>query len=227
MIKVVVTTYVPETGHPRASYLGTTLASLYRNLGAPESIEFLIANDGPHNDSNVLEVAIDVFGNYTGWYVAGGPRAGIGGSLNRALREVAQDDLWMYTTDDWKLNYRYGLSQAVRLIREQDYDYVRLGPPHPNVVCQTKYEQGLGFWLELWPKGGGFAFATRPFVATKQFYEKIGPFKEHCDAYVCERDYSDRVTDMWSHVRLAEVVNGSFEGPWQHIGEVEVGDRYP
>lgn len=184
-----------------------------------------LANDGPVDEPHV-EMCQRVMEPFA-VSATGGPRVGIGGSLNRALQFVRDSDQWLYCTDDWVLTHQYDLWPATLLIKREGYDYVRLGPPHPNIVCQTKFQQGLGWWLELWPKGGGFAFGTRPFIATKQFYDKIGPFKENCDAYVCERDYSDRVTDMWSHVRMAEVVSGSLEGPWKHIGEVSVGETFP
>jgi len=64
-------------------------------------------------------------------------------------------------------------------------------------------------------------FGTRPFLASKRFYEKVGPFLEGVDAYVCERDYSDRC-NAHGGLRAAAL---NLVGPWEHIGEYEVGDR--
>lgn len=241
-IQVVVSTYCPEewatvakdddeNRHPRTDYLLETLKGLRDNLFALEPIEYILANDGPVTQEHVLFPARDVLDwptpNYHRYQIAGGTRVGLGGSLNRALGLVRPDSLWMYNTDDWVLEAEYDLTQAVRLIREHNYGYVRLGPPHPNVMCTTKFCQGLGWWLELMPWHGGFAFGTRPFLATRRFYEQVGGFKEQCDAYEVELDYCRRVQSKHEQLRLAEVVSGSLEGPWGHVGEVEVGRGYP
>jgi hypothetical protein len=154
-----------------------------------------------------------------------GPHGGIGASLNRALARVAHNELWLYTTDDWELQDSYdrgsiNLDKAIWLIREEEYDFVRLGPIHPNLPCFTKFTVGPGWWLHL-EFGSGFVFGTRPFLASKRFYEKVGPFLEGVDAYVCERDYSDRC-NMHNGLRAAAL---NLVGPWEHIGEYEVGDR--
>lgn len=235
MLKVIVTTYVPEDQpqHPRAMYLGQVLHALELYLEPHEPTEIVVANDGPLDQPHiVLHSRLGAEREIKGWTLyshraTGGPRVGIGGSLNRALETVGPDDIWMYTTDDWMLTEEYDLRQALRLIREDNYDYVRLGPPHPNITCETRFRQGLGWWLELRPECGGFAFATRPFLATRRFYDVVGPFKERCDAYECEKHYAREVQSVDYELKLAEVVNGSLEGPWEHIGEVEVGDRWP
>lgn len=222
-VKVVVTTYCPEVGHPRGEYLSRVLESLDLHLHSPEGRHFVIANDGDPDQPHIKN--IKRFGeNVT---VVGGPRAGIGGSLNRAIQATVLDsDLWLYTTDDWLLTERLDLTQPVRLMREAGYGYVRLGPPHPNVRTHTAFMQGLGWWLNLSTDDGGFVFATRPFLCTLDFYKRTGSFLENCDSYVCERDYADRVNRLWAG-GLAETVHGSLEGPWEHIGVENVGERYP
>lgn len=225
-IQVIMTTYCPEPGHPRGRY-AVQCANGLRNflLSTHEDIAFIIANDGPRDQPHIGAIW-DELGDCQ-VQVAAGPRAGIGGSLNRALKLVGPDDLWLYTTDDWDLVEEYPLGQGVRLIRDNAYHYVRLGPPHPNIHAQIKFQEKLGWWLHL-QTYSGFVFATRPFLATRTFYEGIGPFKEDCDSYACERDYADRVNNNPSANNvMAEVVCGSLEGPWQHIGEVNVGERYP
>ena len=230
MINVIVSTYIPdgEVGEQRAKYLHATVKSLRDRLMAPQPIRFILANDGPVNQPEVLYVGNDVLAwHKVPWTVTGGERVGLGGSLNRALGLVEGSDLWMYTTDDWLLTEMYNLRQAVQLLVEDGYDCVRLGPPHPNVAGQIKFRQGIGWWLELWPRCGYYTFATRPFVANRNFFDTVGPFKEQCDAYAMEKDYAERVVEDWYRVSMAEVVNGSLEGPWKHVGEVEVGDRWP
>lgn len=232
-IQVVVTTYVPadhdnREPHPRAEYLHRSIDHLTRYIKSPEPVKFILANDGPEDQWHAWWVGKDLLEyRHFDYIVTGGERVGIGGSLNRALTEVGDDDIWMYTTDDWVLTEKYDLTQATRLIRELNYDYVRLGPPHPNIACTTRFQQGLGWWLDLAPECGGFAFATRPFLASKRFYNVVGPFKEQRDAYECEKHYAREVQSVGYLLNMAEVVNGSLEGPWLHIGEVEVGDKFP
>lgn len=232
-VNIVMTGYVPEGGdaqHPRARYARQSACSLLDKLlcnGVAEDFRFIYANDGPGDQPHVATMSSLVKGGGTRFLSVCGPRRGIGGSLNRALQHVLPDDLWLYTTDDWVLTEQYPLDRAWRLIRELNYDYVRLGPPHPNVTAVFRYEQGMGFWLDLDPSAGGFAFATRPFLAHKSFYDMVGKFEEECDAYVCERDYADRVMGLGSALNCAEIVVGSLEGPWRHIGKAEVGARWP
>lgn len=225
-IKVVMTTYLPTPDSKRGDYAVKAARSLKQYLRAPEPIEYVIANDGPHTDPHMARLQA-LLGDYAAAY---GPRVGIGGSLNRALNTFVQaQDIWLYTTDDWVLTQEYDLTQAVKLIRECDYNYVRLGPPHPDTCALVKFRVGVGWWLELNPEGPGFVFATRPFLATRYFYETVGAFNENCDSYVCERNYSDRVFMVGHNLKhdMAEVVSGSLEGPWEHVGVENVGERYP
>lgn len=235
-VRVVITTYCPSDGHPRGEYLASVLNSLRRRLESSEPIRYVIANDGNPCDPHIECCPTAKYEDVT---VVGGGRVGIGGSLNRAIGStVLPDDLWLYTTDDWLLIDRLDLTQAIKLIRQPEkvstvYDYVRLGPPHPNIWCMTKFHADIGWWLQLSAMNGGFVFATRPFLATRSFYDKIGPFKEQCDAYECERDYADRVNTYANKaprgmfLGMAEVVQSNLEGPWVHVGEVEVGRTYP
>lgn len=230
-IHVLVTGYVPDGGdatHPRAKYAIAAIRSLFKHLKSSERIQLLYANDGPITQPHCAEI-IRIVHAETTWAISisTGPRQGIGGSLNRAMAYVETDDLWMYTTDDWVLTEDYDLSKAAWLVRNRNYDYVRLGPPHPNIHAIIRFEQGLGFWLQLQPQHGGYTFATRPFVASRAFYTEVGLFRADCDAYVCERDYSDRVAELEGSLRLGEVVHSTLEGPWEHIGELEVGNSYP
>ncbi len=226
MLNIIMTTYCPEPGHPRGVYGPRVINSLYEHLITADKPRLIVANDGVVDEPHCYKIAEAADGLCDKILIVGGPRAGIGGSLNRALEHVSYSDTWMYLTDDWALTEDYDLSQAERLISEAGYHYVRLGPPHPNIRCTTRFTAGLGWWLQLLPAFGGFAFATRPFIATPNFWSTVGRFKENCDAYVCERDYSDRVTQA-DQLPMAEVVSGTLQGPWLHIGEAEVGDKFP
>jgi len=215
MVAVVVTTYNPTPEAPRHAYAQQVLVSLEDYLTCrTEAIRFIISDDGSPSMPLFLPNTPQQLD------VVKGPHGGIGASLNRALATVARDELWLYITDDWELQDSLSLSKAVWLIREEDYDFVRLGPIHPNLSCTTKFTVGPGWWLHL-NFGDGFVFGTRPFLASKRFYEKVGPFLEGVDAYVCERDYSDRC-NAHGGLRAAAL---NLVGPWEHIGEYEVGDR--
>lgn len=81
----------------------------------------------------------------------------------------------------------------------------------------------IGWWLDISTETG-YAFATRPFLATKDLWKKIGPFDEGLNAYETERLYAERI----AHRRVVQIASDgeiSLAGPWEHIGEVEVGDK--
>jgi len=125
----------------------------------------------------------------------------------------------MYTTDDWLLTESLDLELPLWLLGpEVGYDLVRLGPIHPNLDCRTKFTAGHGWWLDV-DSRYGFAFATRPFLASPSLVQKIGPFDEGMNAYDTERQYSNRCA---GNILVAAI---NLAGPWEHIGEFEVGDR--
>lgn len=215
MITVVMTTWDDGTG-VRAGYARQCSRSLVGNLDSGiESLRLLLADDGTENAAQVYADVVEDAVKH--WYSGGlisGPHNGIGSSLNRALKEV--DDLWLYTVDDWELEELLDLDNAVRLLRS-GYDYVRLGPIHPNLECVTRFQVGIGYWLDLC-NTGGYSFATRPFLATKEFYNKVGPFLEGASSYVTEQDYALRCARKPA-LKMATIELG---GPWETIG-----DDYP
>lgn len=208
MVTVVMTTYNPESGAPRYDYAARCLMWLKANLLASEHREFVLTDDGSPDCGALWSLGAD--------RVVVGPHNGIGSSLNRALDGLQGP--WMYTTDDWLLKEPLDLELPLWLLEE--YDLVRLGPIHPNLRCTTKFTANHGWWLEVDPSHGGFAFATRPFLARQELVEQVGLFDEGLDAYETERLYAERC--MWAHIRVAAV---NLAGPWEHIGEYEVGDR--
>ena len=220
MITVVMTTYFSEEVPQRADYAIASLGSLIQYLKAEEGIRLHIADD-----SEGLEDAREVLqylANNTGWpgtTYSNSKHNGIGTSLNLAMQSV--DDLWMYTTDDWVLQAELNLDGPVKLLKQQGYQLVRLGPVHPDLQCVTRFNQSIGWWLDLQPQYGGFAFATRPFLATKEFYARVGPFDEMLNSYETERLYAERVAR--SNSKLAYWGAVDLAGPWEHIGIESVG----
>lgn len=237
MVAVVLSTYNPPGGY-RSDYCVRTVRSLLDNLkcSGPCLFRLVLADDGSEdltckshnlNDvENYLQYCAEMAENRWGTpsTIVRTPREGIGASLNNALKEVDFAEHWMYSTDDWVLEKELDIQPALGLMREFDYDYVRLNPLHPSLMCKTMFNQNQGWWLHLFQQDGGFAFGTRPFVATKPFVEKVGPFISFANAYDTERDYAQRVARK-NDLRLAAMVDLS--GSWLHIGEQQVGKIVP
>lgn len=215
-ITIVMTTYAPVP--QRAAYAIRTMHGLVENIVTDASVRLHIADDGSTVQLDFMNelcyLSREAWG--TDCTITNAMRGGIGKSLNLAMQNVG--DMWMYITDDWLLTDKLDLIKPRRLIAEAGYDYVRLGPVHPDLRCITRFNQDLGWWLEIHPEFGGFGFATRPFLAARRLYESIGPFNEGVNSYEVERMYAERCS---SHrVRMAAT---ELTGPWEHIGEYEVG----
>lgn len=224
VVKIVMTTYAPNV--ERAAYATPVILSMLGNLRSTpdEPLMLHVADDGTPEDivpHHAADMAWLASGQWPGSSYSITPRKGIGGSLNAALALVGHDDLWLYNTDDWRLDAPLDLAPAITLIRKHGYHYVRLGPTHPNLECTIKYEQNVGFWLRLHPKYGGYCFGTRPFIASRRFYEIVGPFPEYLNAYETERIYAEAVQKEYDRLLLAEI--GDLNGTWTHIGEFPVG----
>lgn len=226
MIDIVMSCYFPEDAPERQVYAKQVLRSLaVDGLLASEPLRFIVADDSERDLDFVVEELLPLVSNR--WNVS--PihshswHRGIGASLNKALERVSSDNLWLYTTDDWLLTDYLELDGPARLLRN-GYDLVRLGPVHPDLTTITRFQAGLGWWLDLRQEYGGFAFATRPFIATKQFVEKVGPFDEGLNSYETERLYAERVAKR-GDIKLAYWGGLDLAGPWEHIGTVSVGER--
>lgn len=218
-VDIVMTTYFPPDVPERKDYAQDTVDSLLKNLYCDDRRVLVIADDSmnyedvPHD--LLCKAWKDSFVTRTG-------HKGIGASLNLALGHVHDEDMWMYTTDDWVLTHPLNINGPIALLR-MGYDLVRLGPVHPDLHCVTRFNQSIGWWLDLLPHYGGFAFATRPFVATKDFYNKVGPFDEGLNSYETERLYAERVAKL--PVKLAYWGSIDLAGPWYHCGTENVGYR--
>lgn len=224
MVAVVMTTWDDGSGI-RHGYMRRCLQSWWDYVDPSLRLRYVVADDG-----SKVTPEVQVPYPYPEVQVVHGRHNGIGASLNRALQFVEKDEPWIYTTDDWKLPDMYDDSAVESVNFElalwlltQGYDVVRLGPIHPNLECTTMFQAGHGWWLDLHTSSqwGGFHFATRPFLAAPSLVQKVGPFEEGVDAYACEKDYSERVRDHGG-ISIAAI---NLAGPWEHIGEYEVGDR--
>lgn len=227
MVAVVVSTYNPPGGE-RDKYAIETVQSLVKNLrcSGPCIFRLVLADDGsesPRYLQKCANIAIEGWG--TPSIVTQVNRKGIGGSLNAALQSVDFAEFWVYSTDDWVPTKELDIEPALKLIRDENYDYIRLNPLHPNLECMTKFRADIGWWLHLNQQGvnGGFYFGTRPFVATKNFYNTIGSFIEGTDAYEAEADYARRVNR--TNLKLGALVD--LHSNWLHIGKQEVGRIKP
>lgn len=224
-VTIVMSTFAPNA--EREGYALRTLDSMIDNfrLEHPDfKLRLHVADDGSPSIGFIQELvrrAERAWYTPTSYTIA--KRRGIGGSLNLALGEVGARDLWLYNTDDWVLTGPMVLDHAVHLIDEVNYDYVRLLPLHPNLSGEVKFYTKIGWWLHL-HNDSGYAFATRPFLANKKFYESIGPFDENLDAYETERLYAERTTRT-AGIRLAALAD--FHGAWLHIGDYQVGKIDP
>lgn len=221
MIDVVMTCYFPQDAPQRKEYAKAALSSLLNGLIADEPLRFILSDDSEMAETELIRdmtsQAAIAWGKSVysrSWH------NGIGASLNKSLEHV--HDLWLYTTDDWVLTAGLDLAGPSKLLR-QGYDLVRLGPVHPDLQCITRFQANIGWWLDLRQEYGGFAFATRPFLATKAFYDKVGPFDEGLNSYETERLYAERVAKSTSKLAYWGAID--LAGPWDHVGLVNVGYR--
>lgn len=216
MVVVVMTTYDDGNGL-RFEYAKQCYAAwcAYSHNPWIASQHILVADDGSPN-AHLLDE----------WNMRAvtGPHNGIGASLNRALRTIVTEP-WVYTTDDWLLTGPIDLELPLWLL-SAGYDMVRLGPMHPNLHCTTRFTQGHGWWLDIDIASGGFAFGTRPFLAAPSLVNKIGLFDEGLDAYATEQRYAQRCAAFHAdHPNALAFASVEIHGPWEHIGDYEVGDR--
>lgn len=219
-IKVVMTYYEDGTGH-RTEYAVDAIWSLIAHLRYSGKLELHIADDSEdREDENVNQLL--ALGNKWGSQAtySCSHHNGIGASLNLALAKVK--DLWLYTTDDWQLNKDLNLDKAVKLIKQNSYDYVRLGPLHPNLECRTRFQEQIGWWLEV-DQGVGFAFATRPFLSNLDLFNIAGRFAEGMNSYEVERLYAEQFHSGRIISRFAGYLSDGEE--WTHLGKYTVGER--
>lgn len=214
MVTVVMTTYNPEPSAPRFKYMQRCVDALGENIPQPKAL--IVADDGSPEP-------LDVRWHATQWQKGvtsiTGVHDGIGTSLNRAMRLLMPDEPWIYTTDDWLLTDELDLALPLHLL-DIGYDLVRLGPIHPNVSCTTRFEYPWGWWLDLDVHSNQYTCATRPFLASPRLMQKVVSWTQGVDSYQAEIDFGRECQE--GDVRAAAI---NLAGPWEHIGEYEVGDR--
>lgn len=228
MLTIVMTTYFPRSsgGEARAQGAARCLKAFIDHLISPVDIRLCISDDGSYYIEHIDHLLLTAEQTWhTHSLYTNAARHGIGASLNRAIAAIPPTDYIMYTTDDWLLTANLDITQAIQLL-EDNYDLVRLGPIHPNLRCETKFNTSRGWWLHIHP-GYGYCFATRPFIAKPRLFDVIGPFNEDMNAYETERYYTERVNSSNTPISIAQIGTISLAGPWEHIGEFEVGTINP
>lgn len=235
-------TYFPagEWGVRRARYAHSALTSLLSNLRSPVPISLVLADDGSaaEHHHELASLAEQAHGSWiaNAWdnaTIVSGPNAGIGASLNRALdfleKQWGQSGsstwAWLYTTDDWALTACSGLDLALPIkLLDLGYDLIRLGLPHPNLSCLTRYLPDYGYWLDIDLAAGGYGFSTRPSLLSPRLRSIAGRFDEHLNAYDTERLYAERVVENGDQLRAAIVVD-SFNHTWTDLafGDESIG----
>ena len=228
MLTIVMSTYFPEGkgGEQRAQGAVKCLDNFIKHLVSPEEIRLCVADDGSYHIDYIDSLLLLAEGSWsTHSLYTNSERRGVGGSLNKALDAIPDADFIMYTTDDWLLTEKLDVTPAIKLL-DEGYDYVRIGPTHPNLNCKTRFSATIGWWFDI-SGDYGYAFATRPFIAHRNFFKIVGLFDESLNAYETERLYTERVHKYSGNLVLAQIGSISLGGPWEHIGEFEVGTINP
>lgn len=205
-LTVVMTTYDDGTG-VRNEYARKTLEHLHIHLKCNEPIHLHIADD------TSLEHSSPQLESHWPTVLTNSNHNGIGASLNTALGYM-KSDYWMYIPDDLVLHKNLDLDKAIDLL-EFGYDIVRL-LPHPNLLCETMFNEELGWWLHINRDSPGFRFATRPFIARNG----LPKFPEQLSSYETERLYNEQ-----HNFDIACLLSDGTE--WEHIGDYNVGYLTP
>lgn len=217
-IAIIMTTFYPENniGEARLASAKSVVKSLNRNLIPNDICTLIVADDSP-TELGKLHSQELLFEYKNRSFSVIGPNAGVGASINRALEFLniwhEEEWAWIYMPDDLMLTKPFDLTQAIKLIA-MGYDFVRLDLPHPNLVCRTKFQQDIGWWLNL-DLRCEYSFATRPTLISSKLTEKVGKFKEFADSYETELDYSHRVCDKSKY--LIGGLSCDLGNAWRHL----------
>jgi hypothetical protein len=151
-------------------------------------------------------------------------RRGVGASLNKGFDcAFSFGEVALYLVDDWMLDLRFDISPWVHLLMENEsIGMVRLGLAHPDLTGAVKHSPETGkFYLRL--DRHHFAFAHRPALYHKRFFDAYGPFDENVNAFECERMYNERFCAEFTGPDIALALLH----PWRHISDIELADVEP
>ena len=224
-ITIVCTTWLPPgiDGLKRLDAVTLALKSWRENLIYDGELRLHVADDGtgPHHFERLQSVVSSIWSQV--WYTQQS-RQGVGASLNQGLKSSwLISPLVLYAVDDWRVIEKLDLTPwADLLIQFEDVGLVRFFP-HPDLSGWIRY-----FW-DMQPTQHGlvldrhhYAFATRPFLGHKRFFDTYGSFTENVNAYQVEEDYNRSFCNM--------------EGPnivlalppiWEPIDSVELAGVQP
>lgn len=193
-VTIACTTWLPpgEDGEARLRAVCSAVASWHRHLEYDGAIHLHVADDGTDDAMmpELREMVGDAWGYPSEISYSQQARRGVGASLNAGLAAAAaRGDLILHAVDDWELAAPFDLTPwATLLLEDASIGMVRFFP-HPDLTGRVQYLGPLGHALLL--DRHHFAFATRPFLAHRRFFDAYGPFKEGVNAYDCERLYND------------------------------------
>jgi hypothetical protein len=250
-ITIIATTYFPDgpDGLARAITADETIRSWAEHMKYGGDLRLHVADDGSNTDAENI--------GYRWWPVrtwSKQARRGVGASLNRGIEQaLSVGDLLGYGVDDWALTGPIHLDPwAALLERDESIGCVRLGIAHPGLTGEVEHDPESGeYFLRL--ERHNFAFATRPFLMHRRFYEAYGPFDEGVNAYECERLFNERFCRERAHMPgcvqasienparrcPADDVGCAFEGergpsvvlallhPWHHASDIELAHIVP
>jgi len=222
-IKIVSTTWLPEgaEGEVRLKGLSEVVESWDHYLQYEGDISLHISDDGSTGYlADELRNVASMIPFRTS--LSRQERHGVGASLNAGIRQVLQEDsLMLYLVDDWELLNAFDLTPWAKLLEEDEsIGMVRLGLPHPWLTGQIIHHPACDWYMRL--DRHHFAFAHRPALYHKRFFDAYGMFDEDINAYECERLYNERFCQAGGpDIALA------LPHPWRHIESVELAGVIP
>jgi len=209
-VTIITTTYYPDNdlGYQRYDNFVKCAESWKKNIKYDGHIDYHIADDGTRHGG--IKIG-DTKQN----------RKGVGASLNNGFEVVfKQSDIAMYIVDDWMLHKEIDITPWVDLLINNDnVGMVRLGPPHPDLTGMIKmFNEGFALVLDR----HNYAYAMRPALYHKRFFETYGLFDEGISCWECERFYNERFC-----MSLGPEIVYAIPNPWEHIDTLALGRLHP